>query len=156
RSTDSSFWKEHSSTARSPWREASRSVWVRLSAASDTAVAPCVWLSVGCIRFSPRLSVAYFAMQLDGALALAAADFERHVPVPVDELVHRLEAEVDREREVLYKRLELAGADARCEVVPLLARLAVGLVVANPALDRVGDPLRREAQLQARPEFDLA
>jgi hypothetical protein len=35
-STDSSFWNEHIRTARSPWRAASRSVWVRLSATSDT------------------------------------------------------------------------------------------------------------------------
>ena len=38
----------------------------------------------------------------------------------------------------------------------VLALLAVGLVVADPALDRVGHALGGQAQLQARAELDLA
>src|SRR6185312_15274841 len=90
---------------------------------------------------------------LDGALALATDHFERHVPVPVDELVHRLQTEVGRHREVLDEPLELARPDPLDEVVPLLAVLAVLLVVTDPALDRVRHALGRQAQLQAGAEL---
>ena len=46
-STDSSFWNEHSKTARSPWRAASRSVCVRLSAGSNSEGISAMWLSLG-------------------------------------------------------------------------------------------------------------
>ena len=42
----------------------------------------------------------------DRALALAADDLERDVALPVDEVVHRLEAELDRQREVADLVLE--------------------------------------------------
>src|ERR1035437_3080464 len=90
------------------------------------------------------------------ALALAADHFERDIAVPVDERVHRLQPEVDGHRQILDDPLELARADALGEVVPLLALLAVGLVVADPALDRVRHPLGGQAQLQPRAEPHLA
>src|SRR3982074_2339207 len=100
--------------------------------------------------------MAYLKRALDGALALAADHFEGHVAFPVDELVHRLQPEVDGQREILHQRLELAGADPLDVVVPLLALVAVALVEADPAFDRVRNALGRQAQLQARAELDLA
>ena len=44
--------------------------------------------------------------RLDRAFALAPDHLERHVPAPVDEVVHRLEPELDRQREVLHGVLE--------------------------------------------------
>src|ERR1035437_8769966 len=96
------------------------------------------------------------ATELYRALALSADDFEGNVPVPVDELVHGLQTEVGGKREILYQCFQLARAHARQEGVPLLALLAAGLVVRDPALDRVGDALGGQPQLQARAECDLA
>src|ERR1700730_10335192 len=95
-------------------------------------------------------------MALDSALALAANDFEGNVAVPVDELVHRLQPEVHGHRQVLYERLELARPHPLEVLVPLLAILAVGLVLDDPALDRVRDALGGQTQLQPRPERDVA
>ena len=60
--------------------------------------------------------------------------------------MHVLEVELDRHREVLDALLEALGADALGEVVELLAVVALGLVDAHPALDRVGDALRGQAR----------
>ena len=56
----------------------------------------------------------------------------------------------------LTSAFELGGADARDEVVQLFAVLAGRLVVREPALDRLGHPLGRQARLQARAELDGA
>src|ERR1700730_3836664 len=95
-------------------------------------------------------------MALDSALALAANDFEGNVAVPVDELVNRHQPEVAGTRQVLYERLELGRPHPLQILVPLLAILAVGLVLDDPALDRVRDALGRQSQLQPRAERDVA
>ena len=69
--TDSSFWKEQATSSA-------------LEALDDAARGP------------PRRAWS----RLDRALALAPDDLEGHVAVPVDEVVHGLEAELDRQREV--------------------------------------------------------
>src|SRR5271154_1094309 len=89
------------------------------------------------------------------ALALAANYLERSASVPVDELAHRLQPEVHGQRQVLHERLQLARPHALDERVPFLALLAVALVVADPALDRIWNALCRQAQLQARAELDV-
>src|SRR5215210_2051054 len=125
-STDSSFWKEHSRTSPLPWR------------------------STACSRTSSAVIAS------DRALALAADDLERHVLAPVDEVVHRLQAELDRHREVADDLLERRRPDALGEVVERLALLAVALVEAQPALDRLGDALGRQPHLESRAVDDLA
>src|SRR4051794_29396414 len=85
--------------------------------------------------------------RLDGAFALAAHDLVRLVALPVDEVLHVLEVEFDRQREVLRARLELDHADASDERVELLALVALGLVVADPALDRLRHALGRQTHL---------
>src|SRR3712207_9039873 len=79
----------------------------------------------------------------DRALALTPDDLERRVPLPVDEVVHGLERELDGHREVLDLGLEAPGADALGERVELLAVLALGLVEPQPALDGVGHADRK-------------
>src|SRR6476469_8821975 len=101
-------------------------------------------MEVSCDRFRLALRIPLYR-----ALALAANDFEWDVAVPVDELVHRLQSEIDRHRQILDDRLGLAGADTREVLVPVLAVVAVGLILADPALDRVGYALGRQPQLQA-------
>src|SRR3954471_11407675 len=86
----------------------------------------------------------------DRALALAANDLVRLVPLPVDEVLHVLEVELDRQRQVLGARLELGVADPLDEVVELLAVAPLGLVVADPALDRLGHALGGQAHLEPR------
>src|SRR5207253_6191207 len=81
---------------------------------------------------------------------------ERLVATPVDEVVHVLEAELDRQREVADHVLEVLLAAAGDEGVELLALVAIGLVVADPALDRVGDALGGQADLEAGAVYDLA
>src|SRR5438046_1982737 len=77
------------------------------------------------------------------ALALAALHLVGLRAAPVDEVVEVFEAELDRHRQVLDLRLELTGADPVDELVERLLAGAVGLVEAQPALDRLGDALRR-------------
>src|SRR3954471_7232759 len=84
----------------------------------------------------------------DRALALAADHLERHLAVPVDEVVHRLQAELHGHGEVTDGVLERSGADAGGVGVEDLALLALGLVLAQPALDGLGHPLGGEAHLQ--------
>ena len=55
-------------------------------------------------------------------------DLEGHLAVPVDELVHRLQPELDRHGEVAHRVLERLRADARGVGVERLAVLALGLV----------------------------
>src|SRR3954451_6483569 len=90
------------------------------------------------------------------ALALATDDLERLVTVPVDEVVHGLEAELHGERQLLDLGHEAFLADAGGEGVELLALLALGLVHPQPALHRLGDPLGGQAHLEARAVDHLA
>src|SRR5260370_29087510 len=90
-------------------------------------------------------------MSLDGALALATDHFERHVAVPVDELAHRLQAEINRHRQLLYLRFDLSRSDALYERPPRLTLLPAGLIVADPALHRLPYPPPGHAQPQPRP-----
>src|ERR1700683_1375070 len=78
---------------------------------------------------------------LDRALALATDDLERGVLGPVDEVLHVLQIELDRHRQVLDASLELGGSDAVDELVERLAVGAFCLVITYPALDRFGDAL---------------
>src|SRR5919206_3326304 len=92
----------------------------------------------------------------DRALALAADHLERHLALPVDELVHRLETELGGERQVADEILEVLGPDPRDVGVEDLAVLALGLVGPDPALDGVRHALRGEAHLQPLAVDDLA
>src|SRR6478609_4468067 len=92
----------------------------------------------------------------DRALAFAALHDEGSVLRPVDELVHRVEAELDRHREIADLVLERLGADAGGEVVEHLAVLTARLVQADPALDRLGGALGRQAHLQPLAVDDVA
>src|SRR3954454_2065222 len=96
------------------------------------------------------------AIALDGALALAADDLEGLMPVPVDEVVHGLEAELHRERQLLDLGHEALLADAAGEGVELLVPLALRLVHPQPALHRLGDPLGGQPHLEARAVDHLA
>src|SRR5436309_814671 len=88
-------------------------------------------------------------MRSDRALALAAHDLERRLLGPVDEVVHVLQAELDRHREVLHLRLELLRPNAVDEGVEFLALLPLGFVEAYPALHRLRHALGREPGLEA-------
>src|SRR3954451_11768955 len=96
------------------------------------------------------------AIGSDGALALATDDLEGLVAIPVDEVVERLETELHGERQLLDLVHEALLADAGGEGVELLVALALGLVHAQPALHGLGDPLGRQAHLEARAVDDLA
>src|SRR3954453_366725 len=75
----------------------------------------------------------------DRAFALPADDLEWGVPVPVDELGHRLEGEAGRQREVVADELlELGRTDPVDEIVDRPPVAAIAPVVADPPLDRVG------------------
>src|SRR6185437_7542482 len=89
---------------------------------------------------------------LDGALPLAAFDLEGGAAVPVDELVHGLQTEIDWHGEILDEPLQLGRADALCEGAEALSLGVLGLVVAHPPLDRFGHALGGQAQLEARAE----
>src|SRR5262245_14109394 len=93
---------------------------------------------------------------LDGALALAALHPVRLRAVPVDEVQEIFRAELDRQLQVRDQLLEGLHADALGEVVEPLAVIPLLLVVANPALHRVGHALGRQARLQARAVDDLS
>src|SRR4051794_11795402 len=92
----------------------------------------------------------------DRALALAADHLEGHLALPVDEVVHRLQAELHGHGEVADRVLELLRPDAGGPRVEHLAVLALGLVLADPALDGVRHALGRQADLQAGSVDDLA
>src|SRR5947209_431350 len=110
-----------------------------------------------CAEAVSRSAIAVvMAQSLDGAFSLAADHLEWPVAAPVDELVHRLEVELDRHRQVLDARLELLGSDPPGERVELLAVVALGLVIAHPTLDCVGNPLCRKARLEPLPIADVA
>src|SRR5438874_2520650 len=127
RMTDSSFWNEHSKSARSPCRAlAVRSASVRPVAGSSDSVG--LMMSV-CVGFMCSLRTRVRSA-LDGALPLTAFDLERRAAVPVYEFVHRLKPKIDRQREILDDALELARADALGERAKSLAVCALGLVVA--------------------------
>src|SRR5215204_6790599 len=75
----------------------------------------------------------------DRALTLPALDLVRTGAVPVDELLHRLEAELGGQGQLLDDLFEALGADPIGEGVERLALLALGLVEADPALDGLRD-----------------
>src|SRR4051794_11198163 len=93
---------------------------------------------------------------LDRALALSPDHLERGRPVPVDELVHRVQRELDREREVLDLVLETRLGDAPGVGQERLAFVALGLVHPDPALDGLGHALGGQAQLEPRAVLDDA
>src|SRR5690242_2162538 len=62
------------------------------------------------------------------ALALPALDLVGAGAVPIDELLHGLEAELGRKRQLLDLRFERLGPDPLREGVELLAVVALGLV----------------------------
>src|SRR5215211_2994897 len=90
------------------------------------------------------------------AFSLAALDLVGVGAGPVDELVEGLKTEFDRHRQVLDLRLEAIRARTLDEGVEGLALVALGLVEAQPALDRVGHALGGQARLQAVAVKDLA
>src|SRR5689334_4771905 len=92
---------------------------------------------------------------LDRALALAALDLVGLGAVPVDEVEEVVRAELDRQLQVRDQRLELLRPGAVHELVEGLAVVSLLLVVADPALDSVGDPLRRQPRLEPMPEGDV-
>src|SRR3954451_24143317 len=140
--TDASFWKEHA-TYRRGWKRSTR------YSRTDSAVSPSK-------SGGRSTGGAWRLMALYGALALAAHDLVRLVALPVDEVLHVLEVELDRQREVLRARLELGHAHPRHEGVELLALVAVGLVVAQPALYRLRHALRRQTHLEPRAHHHVA
>src|SRR5947199_750123 len=88
-------------------------------------------------------------MRSHRALALAPDHLERRALGPVDEVVHVLQAELDRHREVLDLRLELLWAHAVHKSVEFLPVLPFGFVEAYPAAHRLRHALGREARLEA-------
>ena len=77
--------------------------------------------------------------------------------LPVHEVLHRLEPELDRHREVADLVLEGAGPDAVGEGVEDLALVVpLGLVEADPALDGLGHALGGQPDLQPLAVDDLA
>src|SRR6476660_1300773 len=90
------------------------------------------------------VSVAGGGFMLNRALPLAALHLVRARAVPVDELLHRLEAELGRQGQVLDLRFEALGPDPLGEGIELLALVALGLVQPYPALDRLRDAFGRQ------------
>src|SRR4051812_20639684 len=82
------------------------------------------------------------------ALTLAALDLVRLGATPVHELVQIVEVELDRHGELLGDALEVLRADAVDVLVEGLAFVALPLVVADPALHGLGDPLGGQARLE--------
>src|SRR3954463_8533849 len=139
--TDASFWNEQATYSRG---------WKRSTRYSSTSSA------VPSSKSGGRSTVGDGAVMSDRALALAAHHLVWLVALPVDEELHVLEVEVHRQREVASALLELLHAHALHERVELLAILTVGLVEADPALDRLRHALRRQPHLQPRAHHDLA
>src|SRR3954466_7691896 len=100
--TDASFWNEHATYSRG-WKRSTR------YSSTDSAVSPS--------KSGGRSMGGAWRLMSNRALALAAHDLVRLVTLPVDEVLHVLEVEVDRQRQVLRTRLELGHADARYERV---------------------------------------
>src|SRR3954462_12665265 len=71
--------------------------------------------------------IAALVRELDRALSLAAHDLVRARSVPVDELLHRLQAELGRHRQLLDRRFERLGTYPVDKCVELLALVALGL-----------------------------
>src|SRR5262249_20257412 len=94
--------------------------------------------------------------ELDRALPLAALDLVRAGAVPVYELLHRLEAELGRQGEVLNDSFEALSAGPLSEGIELLALGPIRLIKPQPTLDRLGDSLGRKARLQSLSEYTLA
>src|SRR6476646_8275677 len=93
---------------------------------------------------------------LDRALPLSPHYLVRARSVPVDELFHRLQAELGGQGQLLDRCFERLGTYPLDEGVELLALVAVGLVEVDPALDGLGDAFRRQAGFEPGAEDDLA
>src|SRR3954451_5221714 len=139
--TDASFWNEHA-TYRRGWKRSTR--YSRTSSAVPSS------------KSGGRSTGGAGMAMSDGALAFTADDLVRLVPLPVDEVLHVLEVELDGQRQVLGARLELGVPDPLDERVELLAVGPLGLVVADPALDRLRHALRGQAHLEPRAHDHLA
>src|SRR5215211_1706918 len=107
---------------------------------------------------APALSVAVGSIKglLDRALALAALDLVGLGAAPVDEVEQILGVELDRQLQVGDQLLELLGSGAVGEGVEVLAVVPLLLVVADPALARIGNALCGEPRLQPVTEGDVA
>src|SRR5918994_3143995 len=81
-------------------------------------------------RPSPQVSARWSGRGLYRALALAADDLERHLALPVDEVVHRLQAELHGHGQVADLVLERRRADALGVGVEHLAVGPLRLVLA--------------------------
>src|SRR4051812_41530600 len=139
--TDASFWNEQA-TYRRGWKRSTR------YSRTDSAVSPS--------KSGGRSIGGAWRLMSNRALALATHDLVRLVALPVDEVLHVLEVEFDRQREILRARLELGHADPLHERVELLALVPLGLVVAQPALDRLGHALRGKPHLEPRAHHHVA
>src|SRR5271165_5806008 len=91
----------------------------------------------------------------DSAFALATGHGERAVTAPVDEQLEALQRELGGQREVAHARLEIGCAHAIHERSEGLTALALGLVEAQPALDRLGHALGGQARLEPLPVAHL-
>ena len=140
--TDSSFWKEHATYRRGWW--SSRYCEDLLGARAPRLIPP-AWPGAegGLLR-----QTAHSPSPRTTSVELVA--------LPVDEEVHVLEVELHRQRQILDLLGEARRADALDEGVELLALVALGLVVAQPALDGVGHALGGQARLQPRAHHHLA
>src|SRR5205085_11593153 len=116
--TDSTFWKEHSSIARSPCRSIALPIVSLSPAAGSSARLAATPLPLPLVAVIWSLCLVGELIALHSALALAAFHLEGRVAVPVDELVHRLQVEVDRQRQVLDDLLELGRTHAPGERAP--------------------------------------
>ena len=95
-------------------------------------------------------AVAMMLGTLDRALAFAALDFERTIARPVDEEVHVLEAEVDRQSQVLDECLELGRPDSVDEAVHFAGKLAESqMSVTGLIVNRVQPRFAEDAELDA-------
>src|SRR4051794_35218801 len=100
--TEASFWNEHATYSRG-WKRSTR------YSSTSSAVPPS--------KSGGRSIGGAWKAISDRALALAAHDLVRLVPLPVDEVLHVLEVELDRQRQVLGACLELHDPDAGDERV---------------------------------------
>src|SRR5919202_5379754 len=136
--TEASFWNEHATNMRG---------WKRSTPKARTSSA----------EASSRSSGTATAMAcLNRALALAALDAVGVASVPVDEVLEVLEVELHGQRQLLRCVRERLRADAVDERVERLAVLALALVQADPALDRLGHALGGQPDLHALAVGELA
>src|SRR3954447_25451371 len=145
--TEASFWKEQA-TYRRGWN---RSTAYARTSSAETASRSMSGVSRAASPVAPAATAT-----LDRALAFAADYLVGLRAAPVDELVHGLERELDRQRQVADDLLELLLAHAAHEGVEVLAVLAVLLVVADPTLHGLGHALGGQPDFQALAHRNLA